>query len=72
MREQKKEIAFAVACVNDFADKHNLSVKEAFRYLFQHKGIKFLKENYEIEHTLSWNTVMEDLQLFCNKNGGTI
>lgn len=53
MSKQKKEILFVVACVNDFANKHNLSVKEAFQYLFQYGGVRFLKENYEIEHTLS-------------------
>ena len=72
MSEQKKEIAFAVACVNDFASKYNLSVKEAFQYLFRYKGVKFLKENYEIEHTLSWEVIMYDLQMLCRKNGGMI
>lgn len=72
MSKQKKEILFVVACVNDFANKHNLSVKEAFQYLFQYGGVRFLKENYEIEHTLSWNMIMEDLQMFCSQNGGNI
>ncbi|MDE6748430.1 MAG: DUF3791 domain-containing protein, partial [Lachnospiraceae bacterium] len=54
MSEQKKMINFTVVCVNEFARKHNLSAKEAFRYLFQFKGIEFIKENYESEHTLSF------------------
>lgn len=28
MSEQKRKIGFTVACVNEFANKHNLSVKE--------------------------------------------
>lgn len=72
MNEQKKEIIFVVACVNAFADKHDLSVKDAFQYLFKYNGIKFLKENYEIEHTLSWDMIMEDLWILCGKNGGII
>lgn len=44
MSEQKKKIGFTVACVNEFARKHNLTEKEAFRYLFQFKGIAFIKQ----------------------------
>ena len=43
MREEKKQINYAVVCVNEFANKHNLTVKEAFQCLFKHKAIEFLK-----------------------------
>ena len=46
MSEQKRKIGFTVACVNEFANRHKLSAKEAFQYLFQFKGIAFIKENY--------------------------
>ena len=46
MSEQKRKIGFTVACVNEFANRHRLSSKEAFQYLFQFKGIAFIKENY--------------------------
>lgn len=72
MSEQKKMINFTVVCVNEFAQKHNISVKEAFRYLFQFKGIEFIKENYEAEHTLSLDTVLEDLGILCRRNGGIL
>ena len=72
MNEQKKRIGFTVACVNEFAHQHNLNVKEAFRYLFQFKGIAFIKENYEVEHTLDFETIIEDLGILCRKNGGML
>ena len=72
MSEQKRKIGFTVACVNEFDNKHDLSVKEAFQYLFQFKGIAFIKENYEVEHTLDFETVVEDLGILCKKNGGTL
>lgn len=72
MSEQKKKISFAVACVNEFAKLHNLDVQEAFRYLFGFKGIAFIKENYDVEHTLDFGTIMEDLEILCRKNGGGI
>lgn len=66
------KIAFVVACVNEFAKKLKLSPKEAFMYLYNHKAIKFLKENYEAEHTLSFDNVMEDLSILCRRNGGAL
>lgn len=72
MSEQKRKIGFTVARVNEFANKHNLSAKEAFQYLFQFKGIAFIKENYDVEHTLDFETILEDLEILCKKNGGTL
>ena len=72
MSEQKRKIGFTVACVNEFANKHNLSAKEAFQYLFQFKGIAFIRENYDVEHTLDFETILEDLEILCKKNGGTL
>ena len=72
MSEQKRKIGFTVACVNEFANKHNLSATEAFQYLFQFKGIAFIKENYDVEHTLDFETILEDLEILCKKNGGTL
>ena len=34
MSEQKWEIEFTVACVNEFAHQYHLSAQEAFHYLF--------------------------------------
>ena len=72
MSEKKRKICFTVACVNEFARHYHLTIQEAFRYLFQFKGIAFLKENYDIEHTLDFETVVEDLENLCRKNGGMI
>ena len=72
MSEQKRKIGFTVACVNEFANKHNLSAKEAFQYLFQFKGIALIKENYDVEHTLDFETILEDLEILCKKNGGIL
>ena len=55
-----------------FANKYDLSIKEAFQYLFRYKGIAFIKENYDIEHTLDFETILEDLGILCKNNGGTL
>ncbi len=72
MSEKKQKIGFTVACVNEFARYCNLIVKEAFCYLFQFKCIAFIKENYEVEHTLDFGTIVEDLMILCRRNGGTL
>ncbi|MBO4761910.1 MAG: DUF3791 domain-containing protein [Lachnospiraceae bacterium] len=70
MSELKKRINYTVVCVNEFADRFKISAKEAFSYLYAHRGIAFLKENYDIEHTLSLDDAVDDLALICRKNGG--
>jgi hypothetical protein len=70
MSETKKRINYTVACVNEFADRFGLGEKDAFVYLYDHEGIAFLKDNYDIEHTLSIEEAVEDLAIVCRKNGG--
>lgn len=72
MTELRKEINDAVACVNEFADRYNMTPQEAFRFLNKYKAIAFLKENYEIEHTLSLDDAIDDLLIICQNNGGTL
>ena len=35
-------------------------------------AIEITKENYEAEHTLSLDTVLEDLGILCRRNGGKL
>lgn len=70
MSELKKQINYAVVCVNEFAKAYNLTAKSAFQYLYQNKAIEFIKENYEIEHTLSIADAIEDMGMICRNNGG--
>lgn len=70
--ELKKEIKYAVVCVNEFAKRNSMSPRAAFTYLFDNQGIHFLKENYEIEHTLSLDDAIDDLEMICRKNGGVL
>ncbi|MBQ9724841.1 MAG: DUF3791 domain-containing protein [Neisseriaceae bacterium] len=70
MNRQRKEIAYITACIAEFSKIHKLNLKESFRYLYDFKAIEFLNENYAIEHLLPFETVMEDLSLICQKNGG--
>ena len=49
-----------------------MPMRDAYTYLLLHKGIDFLKEFYDVEHTLSFDDTLEDVAAICRKNGGTI
>ena len=69
---ERKIIDYIVVCINEFALSKNLTEQEAFRYLYANKGIEFLTENYDIEHTLSLQDAVNDLSIVCRNNGGMI
>ncbi len=69
---QTNKLSYTVACVSSFASAHKLSRKDAFSYLYQNKAIAFLKDHYDIEHTLSIDDAVEDMTEICRQNGGTL
>ncbi|WP_191014493.1 DUF3791 domain-containing protein [Treponema zioleckii] len=71
-QQSANKISYTVACVSSFAAAHNLSKKDAFLYLYGNKAIAFLKENYDVEHTLSLDDAVEDMTEICRKNGGVL
>lgn len=72
MSERRKQINYVVACVSEFAHRHNLPLQESFRFLFEYQAIEFLKENYDIEHTLSMEDALDDMMMIAKKNGGAL
>lgn len=68
----KNVIAYIVAAISEFAQKHHLSVREASNYLIRFKGIDFITEHYDAEHLLSFDDSIQDLTQVCINNGGGI
>ena len=71
-KKEKNIINYIVICINEFANQCKMSNKEAYLYLRNFKGIEFLKENYEAEHTVGLDDAIEDLKQVCINNGGDI
>ena len=69
-KKEEKVIDYIVICINEFAKQFKITSKEAYIYLRDFKGIEFLKENYEAEHTVSLYDTVDDLKKVCIKNGG--
>jgi len=66
------KINYAVMIVYEFAKQKQLNPKQAFLYLLNNNGISFIKEHYEVEHTLSIDEAINDLTIVCNQNGGAL
>lgn len=61
---------YIVVCISEFANQYKMHMRDAYLYLSRYKGIEFLKEFYDVEHTLSFEDVMADLTAVCRRNGG--
>lgn len=66
------KVAYIIAVVNEFATRFSLNSQQAYRYLDRYKGIDFVDEFYGVEHTQSFEDVVDDLALYCHKNGGAL
>ena len=71
-KHQTNIINYLVICINDFAERFAMETKAAYRFLARFGGIDFLMQHYEIEHTLSLDDAIEDLEMVCRQNGGVL
>ena len=70
--KEEKVLDYMVICIHEFAKQKNITRREAYNYLKEFKGLAFLEECYEAEHTLSLNDAVEDITDICIRNGGKI
>jgi hypothetical protein len=61
-----------VSCISAFSEDKKLSKQDSFNYLYENKGIDFLIDCYEAEHTLSFNDAVHDLTIVTGNNGGSV
>lgn len=66
------KLAYIIAVVSEFATRFSLNPQQAYRYLDRFKGIDFVDRFYNVEHTQSFEDVVEDLALYCRNNGGQL
>ncbi len=68
----KKMIDYVIAAIAEFARHHSLTIREASNYLNRFRGLDFLSEFYDVEHTLSFSDCVADLTVVCRNNGGAL
>ncbi|MBR1809712.1 MAG: DUF3791 domain-containing protein [Paludibacteraceae bacterium] len=66
------KIQYFGLCINEFARKYRLKPQIAHNYLQKYKGLQFLQDNYEVEHTLALDDTIHSLHKVCAYNGGTL
>lgn len=71
-KTDKNVIDYVMTAIIEFAKRYKLTIKEASNYLNRFKGIDFLIEFYDVEHTLSFNDCVDDLTVICQNNGGAV
>ena len=59
----KNKVEYIIAVISEFAAAHSLNTLQAYRYLERFKGLDFVSRFYNVEHTLSFEDVIEDLDL---------
>lgn len=70
--QEMRILDYIVVCISEFAEKYSMRMSDAYSYMEKHKGIDFLKEFYDVEHTLSFDDAIEDVSAICRKNGGDL
>ena len=48
----EKKLSYIIAVISEFAQAHALNLQQAYRYLMRYKGLEFIDQHYDIEHTL--------------------
>lgn len=66
------KIDYIIALITEFAHAHNLSTQQAYLYLKKYKGMDFIDQFYDVEHTFSFENSVEDLTAYCHRMGGEL
>lgn len=64
--------SFITSVLYHFSKIKGITIERAFRYLKTFKGFDYLSQFMEIERTLSYEEITDNLSLVCSRNGGTL
>ena len=70
--DTQRLLKYTAAVISEFSLAHNLTLAQAFSYLPRYTWIAFVKCHYEVEHTLSFDDVVDDLTTYCKRMGGRL
>lgn len=63
---------YIIALVSEFAQKYDLTDRQAFNYIKCHKGLSFIEQNYGIMHTLDFSEAVDAVATYCRRFGGAL
>lgn len=70
--DDHNSIPFITSVLYHFSKIKGISLGRAFRYLKTFKGLDYLVQYMEIERTLSYEEITDNLSLICSRNGGAL
>ena len=68
----KDKIEYIVIFVQEFANRHSLTMRQAYQYLRRFKGVDFINRYYNAAHTQSFRDIVEDVTDYCHRQGGAL
>lgn len=71
-KENINVIEYLVCCIGAFAQRFEITNQQAYRYLYQYQGLKFLIDFYDVEHTQSIDDAVDDCTNICQRHGGAL
>lgn len=66
------KIRFVAMIVTLFAKKHSYTEPVAYQYLSQYGGARLLLGYYGYLHTQDYDQVVDELDDYCHRQGGTL
>ena len=71
-QEIQNKAEYIVIFISEFARHFGLSALQAYRYLNRYKAIDFLDEYYNIAHTQSFEDMVQNMAIYCQRHGGEL
>lgn len=65
-------LEYIIALVNEFANRFDMSDRQAFNYIRHYHGVAFIEQNYGIMHTLDFKEAVDSVVNYCRRSGGDL
>ena len=69
---KEDKLEWTMIFIHEFGKRFGLTMKQAFGYLSRFKGIDFIDKHYRYAHTQSFETIIEELSMYCRRMGGVL
>lgn len=67
-----EKLEWVTIFIYEFAKRFGLTIKEAFAYLHRFKAIDYIDKHYGFVHTQSFESIIDDMVVFCKQRGGKL
>ncbi|MDR0842741.1 MAG: DUF3791 domain-containing protein [Acidobacteriota bacterium] len=72
MSPNLRKLDWLVEVLASFARTHGISRKQAYEFASESGALDFIIRHYEVEHQLSFEDVLDDIEAVSSRNGGVL